>query len=840
MKWSDKQLKIYETWEKTNNSLAIEASPGCLGINTPILMYDGSIKMVQDIKIGDKVMGIDSLPRNVLSTNQGKDELFKIIPQKGESFICNSKHILTLHSKAINRSIKIYKKTKHISPLIDLPISNFLNNYALNEQGNIQGYFLQRFGVDFKEKETTIDPYLLGLWIAEGTKEKGTPSFSINSHDLELIDYLKQIKIDNLSTKTKQDSENCLRISVTQVKNKGQKNILRNEFKKCIIDKEDICIPENYLINSKENRLKLLAGLLDGDGYLHENCFEIITKYSTLSKNIVFLCRSLGLAAYGVNKTGKIKSLNFSGNYYKISISGNVNIVSNKLLRKKAKPRKQIKNVLRTGFKIEKLGVGNWYGFSVDKDNRFLLGDFTVTHNSGKTTVLLEILKRSPVFKSKVFLAFNKSIQLELERKVPPGVDTFTLHSIGYRTLLKNSSNRYKLNEIKNWVLGKQIFEKKFKDQKKESFYLFSVSNLVDLYRMNMCSNKEELIHVADKFGADYFNGEIDDALKLIDYLKTYNSSDHGKKPMLIDFIDMIYLPVILLKDSQFPKYDVVMIDECQDLNSLQFELVKKLFKKRTRFCAVGDGFQAIYSFMGADKDMFTKIKNYPNTITLPLSYSYRCPVSVVKEANKVFNFVESPEGQQEGEVTHDGDFKDISPGDFVLCRNNKPLVELFLELIKRNKKAHIMGKDFGKGLLNVINKLERIDNKSIDDLLSKKEESLKEKGVKNPKNHLSYQNLIEKLNIISMLHLHFQNEAKLKVIIEDMFKDKEDRDSITLSTIHKSKGLESDTVYILAPELIPSEYAKTELDVWSEKCLLYVAITRSKNKLIFVPLKNL
>ena len=459
---------------------------------------------------------------------------------------------------------------------------------------------------------------------------------------------------------------------------------------------------------------------------------------------------------------------------------------------------------------------------------------------SGKTTVLLEILKRSPVFKSKVFLAFNKSIQLELEQKVSSEVDTFTLHSIGYRTLLKNSSNRYKLNEIKNWVLGKQIFDKKFKDQKKESFYLFSVSNLVDLYRMNMCSTKEELIQVADKHGADYFNGEIDDALKLIEYLKTYNSSDHGKKPMLIDYIDMIYLPVILLKDHHFPKYDIVMIDECQDLNSLQFELVKKLFKKRTRFCAVGDGFQAIYSFMGADKDVFSKIKNYPNTITLPLSYSYRCPSSVVQEANKVFNFIESPKDQHEGKVVKEGNFKDIRSGNFILCRNNKPLIEMFLELLKRNKKTHIMGKDFGKGLLNVLSKLGDVNKDSINELLEKKESSLKEKGIRNPKTHSSYISLIEKLSIISMLFDHFKNISKLREVIENMFKDKEDKDSIILSTIHKSKGLESDTVYILAPELIPSEYAVTPLDMYQEQCLMYVAITRSKNKLIFVPMKNM
>lgn len=457
-----------------------------------------------------------------------------------------------------------------------------------------------------------------------------------------------------------------------------------------------------------------------------------------------------------------------------------------------------------------------------------------------KTTVLLELLKRTPAFKKSIFLAFNKSIQLELEKRVPEGVETSTLHSLGYRALLKNTSQRYKLNEIKNWILGKQVLKLNIKDSKKQSIYLFIISSLVDLYRLNLCKTKEDLQRVADKYNVATSNGEVDHAIELIEYLETYNSMKHNT-PMLIDFVDMLYLPVKLLQDSQFPKYDVVMIDECQDLSFLQWKLVQKIFKKRTRFVSVGDPYQSIYFFQGASLDVFHQIKNYENTTTLPLSYSYRCARSIAAEANTIFNFIESPEGKEEGEVIKKGSLESVAAGDFILCRNNLPLIDTFLWLMKQGKKSIIMGRDYGRGLLNVLNKIEDFEKETIDNLLLTKYNQLKDKGIKNPIKHQSYENLLEQVFILEELHKVYNSISELKNLIEDMFSDKEDKNAITLSTIHKAKGMEADTVYIIGfDELIPSRYATTPEELYAEKCIAYVAVTRSKRKLVFVPLSNL
>lgn len=460
---------------------------------------------------------------------------------------------------------------------------------------------------------------------------------------------------------------------------------------------------------------------------------------------------------------------------------------------------------------------------------------------AGKTTTLIELLKRTLPTKKCVFLAFNKSIQQELEKKTPDNVDTFTLHSIGYRTLLKNAHNRYKLSEIKNWILGKQVLDlKHIKNDKQKNVYLFIISRLVDLYRMNLCTTRDELMEIADKYNISTINGEIDNTLQLITYLSGYNTMSH-KGQMLIDYVDMLWLPYSLLNDDKFPKYNIVMIDESQDLNLLQFDLIQRLMNKRSRFIAVGDPYQAIYSFQGADSDVFRKIREMPNTINLPLSYSYRCGTKIVERANTIFDFIESPSGQHDGEVIENGVIDDAGRGDLVVCRNNAPLVDAFLYLLKNGVKSVILGKDYEKGLISVLNKMEDFTQESITILLDSKKDELRQKGITNYMNNQSYQNMVEKIYILEQLHKEFSSVDKLREVIESMFSDNEKGDAVTLSTIHKAKGSEADNVFVIGfDELIPSKYAVTPTELYAENCLKYVCITRSKRKLIFVNLNSI
>ena len=354
---------IYQAWEDGHkNVLCVMPTGGgkCLGVDTPVLLHDGSILKVQDVKSGDLLMGPDSKPRRVLSTCKGQSDLYKVTPLKGDSWVCNDVHVLSL----------VHSQT---SATIDIQLDEYLK-----KSKNFKHLHKQfRVGVEFPSREVPFDPYFLGLFLAEGTYCRP----HITNPDKEIIEYLRSWSNTNGMKMSEAEGQGCASIGFADIKQGWNKNKVTRMAKTCT-SKENRWIPNEFLINSEEVRLKLLAGLLDGDGYLHHNNFEIITKYPSLNDDILYLARSLGFAAYSHRTVKKIKSLDFQGEYFRISISGDTDRIPNIVARKKAHPRKQIKDVLRVGFSVDEIGRGDYYGFTLDGDGRFLLGDFTVTHNT--------------------------------------------------------------------------------------------------------------------------------------------------------------------------------------------------------------------------------------------------------------------------------------------------------------------------------------------------------------------------------------------------------------------------------------------------------------------------
>ena len=340
----------------------------CHGINTPILMYDGTIKMVQDIKIGEQLMGDDSTPRNVLSLARGREQMYKIIPKRGMPYIVNESHILSLRCSTKNR---FGKK----GDILDISVKDYLNlpkSYNNSRGSPLCGY---KVPVNFPEKQV-FDPYIIGLWLGDGTSSGS--GFTTNNH--QLIKYLKEElpKYDMyLRYKSKYD------YSISNDKSK-QHNYFNSILRKYnLLNNKHI--PHIYKCNSKENRLQLLAGLLDSDGYMKCNMYSIVQKNEKLLDDIVYLCLSLGF--YAEKKISWKRCTNGKNKekrkYFKTSISGfGLEKIPVKINRKKCQSRKQIKNPLNSLITIEKLDIDNYYGFTLDGNHRYLLGDFTVTHNT--------------------------------------------------------------------------------------------------------------------------------------------------------------------------------------------------------------------------------------------------------------------------------------------------------------------------------------------------------------------------------------------------------------------------------------------------------------------------
>ena len=823
---------IVDEYQSTNRNIFVSATAGCLGKDVKVLMFDGSTKLSQEICVGDVLMGPDSCPRNVLKIDSGISNLYEVSPKKGEKWICNDEHIFTVHDQYITRSMRLYNSAK-TSDIVDKHIKEILKFQKNN--GEIGHLKLVRTGVEFKEKPLPIDPYLLGLWLAEGTKHKGSPYFSICKQDSDIIDYLLSYPLPKgIECKIKDDSENCVQVRFV---GGGSKNIFREEFKKCIDELGNVFIPQNYLINSVENRLRLLAGLIDGDGYKKSDgcCFSISTKWESLGEGIVYLVRSLGLYPSYKWKRSTIKSRNFEAYYFRIGISGHTEIIPNILSRKRASKRKQIKDVLHTGFSLKPIGKGVWFGFTVDGDNRYLLGDFTITHNSGKTFTLCKLAEITPPIKSSIFLAFNKSIAEELGQRLPRTVKASTLHSCALSSLCKAFSLNFALSDSKNFNLAKEKMNFKGVHSKRIPGMIMKICRLYDLMRFNLVQDDvEAIISLGERYGEEADENLAKRAIEL--HMLNKKIADNyvlkggsGKLPM--DFTDMLYYSTQYVHRDDFKQYNVVMLDECQDISPLQFEVVKMCKTPRGRLIAVGDEKQSIYSFMGSNLDSLQAIKNAPNTVTLPLSMTYRCAQDIVAEACKVFpdGIVAAP-GAVKGFVG-DGTFKDAQEGDFILCRNNAPLVDAFITLLRQGKKCTILGKEFGDELVSLIDSVE--DVWGLEQVLENMISKLQKKGIKSPTKCEAYDKLNEKVNVLLSLYEYFGDLETVRSRIYDIFVENASR-GITLSTIHKSKGLEADRIFFLQPELLPSKYATTELALYAEKCLQFVAITRARKSLIY------
>jgi superfamily II DNA or RNA helicase len=363
----------------------------CLGKNTEILMYDGTIKKVQDIVVGDILMGDDSTPRNVLTLARGREQMYKISSKKGDSYICNESHILSLKSSS-NHSKKIKK-----GDIIDISVIDYLNlpKCFHGKGGVLLGY---KTPIEFKSKEIKFDPYLLGYWLGDGTS-RNTDITTQESYVIKyMVDLFKNKHTDLYLQYT--GVQYYYRINSLKHKNSFKdflrlNNLLNNKH-----------IPHNYLCNSRENRLALLAGIIDSDGYFNKNSIEITQKNEKLLDDIVYLARSLGFACYKKkiyktctnSKGGPKKGIYFLTNIYGAGIEE----IPVLCPRKKGYERKQIKDALTYRLKIEKVDIKDYYGFEIDGNRRFVLADFTVTHN---TVLSLNIISQ---LKKKTFIIVHK------------------------------------------------------------------------------------------------------------------------------------------------------------------------------------------------------------------------------------------------------------------------------------------------------------------------------------------------------------------------------------------------------------------------------------------------
>ena len=341
----------------------------CLGKGIKVVMFDGTLKKVEDVKVGDLLMGDDSTPRRVLSITKGREMMYWVRQNKGIDYRVNESHILSLKR---SRNEGKHKR----GDILNISVREYLKK-SNKFKSNYKGY---KVAINFSEQPLEIEPYFLGIWLGDGRAS----DVRIASEDKEVVEYLQDyaFNLDKKLHRYEVDGK-CTMYGITAATKRDIANSLQGKLRALnLINNKHI--PHKFIANSKKNRLELLAGLIDSDGYYDKkhNVFEIMQKNYKLAKDIEYLANTLGFRVSFRTKKATIKDIGYESEVYRVRIVGNLDSIPTKIERKKARELKSNRDFKHTGIKVEQDKIDEYYGFTLDGNNLFLLEDMTVTHNT--------------------------------------------------------------------------------------------------------------------------------------------------------------------------------------------------------------------------------------------------------------------------------------------------------------------------------------------------------------------------------------------------------------------------------------------------------------------------
>lgn len=490
--------EVMEVCTASKQGLVIVSGPTgsgkCLGRGTPVLKYSGEIVPVECIRPGDLLMGPDGTPRKVVCINTGTGPLYQITPNKGEPWVCNDNHIMTLkRSDAEIREGKIryggklqafedpkLAKAMGYPDIIDVPIKNLIQRIPKKKPIS-QHWKLFRTPVDFQTpREVSLIPeehfYYLGLWLGNETGkeishwiESHCPKFqypfSKEDFQREALQTKRlageqdagrtQRKISNDPFTIREKGENFC-IKGGNGENFWLKAFLKSCFRQPTEKKysnPNYCEGEKIIplwakTATRSQRLQLLAGILDSDGSLGTNSFAFTNKTKELVESTAFITRSLGL--WASPPTQKVTK---GGSYWKTCISGNTNSIPTRIKKQKVNPLKQKEDVLKTGWQAKAIGNGEYFGFQIDGDGRFLLGDFTVTHNSTTLCSILDYINEKYSYhiltiEDPIEYIFENKKSMVNQREIGPHTGNF---HVALRAAMRENPNVIFVGEIRDY-----------------------------------------------------------------------------------------------------------------------------------------------------------------------------------------------------------------------------------------------------------------------------------------------------------------------------------------------------------------------------------------------------
>jgi hypothetical protein len=465
-----------------------------------------------------------------------------------------------------------------------------------------------------------------------------------------------------------------------------------------------------------------------------------------------------------------------------------------------------------------------------------------------KTTTLELIARALPESTSGLFLAFNVKIKEELAKRMPENFTTMTLNGLGHRAWQAVvSSGRLVLDDRKIGALTSEACRRH------------------GIVGKEAWAGLRELVGQAMNVGlvpaqftyAKPVTPDTDEAwLALGD-----ESCDPSWVPIArgiltesigqgmagrICYADQIYLPVCF--GGSFPGFPLVMVDESQDLSPMNHIMLRKTARKR--LIVVGDDKQAIYAWRGADSQSMENIKKLRDQWTeLPLHTTFRCPkIAVDRARDHAPGFTAGPHNRA-GTISHmpldsgkTWSWHDVTRiangGDVaIICRNNAPLLSMAFKLLRQRVSVKMLGRDIGKTLVTLARKLMPLPGIPVGECVRLINEWMERETAlasANQDDARMDRTTDRGEALLAVVDSGCANAGELVSALEALFA--RDEGQVTLSTGHKAKGLEWDTVVHLDSWRIPSKWAKSDEAKTQEMNLRYVIETRMKEHLVLAP----
>jgi hypothetical protein len=473
----------------------------------------------------------------------------------------------------------------------------------------------------------------------------------------------------------------------------------------------------------------------------------------------------------------------------------------------------------------EQLAIFDWFKTPTEQRNLIV----QARAGTGKTTTIREAFSFAPeqqTVNNVLYTVFNKKNQLEAEEKMKHlKVQVKTLHGLGFAYVKRVWCSAVPDDDV-------EFDRARFALQSDCKESIIAIVKLMGFCK-NLCvgiPTMEVLREIAEDKDL-----VADSRLKLNSLCAVTREalvrSLERDGASRISFNDMVWLPTAL--DCVKPWFNLVVIDEAQDMSRPQLMMARGACHSGGRIVCIGDDRQAIYGFRGAAQNGMSMMKVTLRAETLPLTVTRRCPKKVVELARKSVEDYRAADDAPEGKVESVAHTQASAVGDVILSRLNAPLMPLALSFLRKHIPARIEGRDIGRQLSTMVKQMRAKDATDF----CVKVESWKQKQIA----RLSVQNQPEKkienvkdlaetlLCLAEGCVTVYDIETRIGNLFDDT--NSKSKPAVTLSTVHKAKGLEWNRVFVLADTFGKNKWAdaREEANIW------YVAITRTKSELYLV-----